>query len=110
MKTYFEKKFFLIAVLFLLAAPALAQEKPDEPIKILTEEVHLNITAQAANGRFVPTLKPDDLLIVEEGTPQKIESMKKLPASVLRLLDTGGNLNFAKNIKQMKLCAFAALR
>lgn len=77
----------------------------EEPIKVVTEEVHLNVTAQAANGRFIPNLTPDDLLIVEEGTPQKIESMKRLPASVLLLLDTGGNLNFAKNLKQTRLVA-----
>ncbi len=108
MKTDFGKKFFFIASLFVfMYSAAFAQEKlqPDEPIKIATEEVHLNIAAQTANGRFVPTLTPDDLLIVEEGTPQKIESMKKLPASVLLLLDTGGNLNFAKNIRQTRLTA-----
>jgi len=107
MKTDFGKKFFFVAGLFVFTFSAFAQEKtpPDEPIKILTEEVHLNITAQTANGRFVSTLTPDDLLIVEEGAPQKIESMKKVPASVLLLLDTGGNLNFAKNVKMTRLTA-----
>lgn len=78
---------------------------PEEPIKVFTEEVHLNVTAQTARGTFVPTLKPDDLLIVEEGTPQTIESMKKAPASVLLLLDTGGNLNFAKSLDMTRLTA-----
>ncbi len=68
---------------------------PDEQIKIATEEVHLNVTAQTSSGRFVPTLTKDDLLIVEEGTPHTIESMKRVPANVLLLLDTGGNFNFA---------------
>src|SRR5687768_3225027 len=78
---------------------------PEEPIKVFTEEVHLNVTAQTSRGTFVPTLKPDDLLIVEEGTPQTIESMKKAPASVLLLLDTGGNLNFAKSLNMTRLTA-----
>lgn len=45
------------------------------------------------------------MLIVEEGTPQKIESMKKVPANILLLLDTGGNLNFAKSLKMTRLTA-----
>ncbi|MDQ3801761.1 MAG: VWA domain-containing protein [Acidobacteriota bacterium] len=97
---------FGLIILFLL--PAYAQQPmptPDEPIKILTEEVILNVTAQTVKGKFVPNLKPDDLLIVESGTPQKIESMKKVPASVLVLLDTGGNLNFAKSLNMTRLTA-----
>lgn len=107
MKTDLGAKFCFITVLFLLSFSAFAQEKPapDEPIKVITEEVHLNVTAQASNGKFVSTLTKDDLLIVEEGTPQKIESMKKVPASVLLLLDTGGNLNFAKSVKRTRLTA-----
>lgn len=101
MKTNFARTLLPIVVLC-AAFSVLAQ---DEPIKIATEEVHLNITAQTANGKFVSTLVPDDLLIVEEGTPQKIESMKKSPASVLFLLDTGGNLNFAKTIDATRLTA-----
>jgi VWFA-related protein len=81
------------------------QDPSEQPLKITTEEVHLNVTAQSVNGKFVPTLTRDDLLIVESGTPQKIESMKKMPASVLLLLDTGGNLNFAKTLKMTRLTA-----
>ncbi|HEX8736132.1 MAG TPA: VWA domain-containing protein [Pyrinomonadaceae bacterium] len=103
------KRFALVfALITLFFLPVFSQQPtptPDEPIKILTEEVVLNVTAQTARGKFVPTLKADDLLIVESGVPQKIESMKKVPASVLVLLDTGGNLNFAKNLNMTRLTA-----
>jgi VWFA-related protein len=97
-----------LIILFLL--PVFSQQPTptpaaEEPIKILTEEVLLNVTAQTVKGKFVPTLKPDDLLIVESGTPQKIESMRRVPASVLLLLDTGGNLNFAKSLNMTRLTA-----
>jgi len=107
MKADFKGKLCFIAVLCLFSFSVFTQEKtpPDDAIKIPTEEVHLNVTAQTPNGRFVPTLTKDDLLIVEEGTPQKIESMKKAPASVLLLLDTGGNLNFAKSLNLTRLTA-----
>lgn len=102
------KKLFLISFLLTFAVSSFSQTPtptPDEPIKIFTEEVQLNVTAQTASGRFVSTLTKDDLLVVEEGTPQKIESMKKVPASVLFLLDTGGNLNFAKTLNATRLTA-----
>lgn len=108
MKINFAEKLLFVSILLTFAISAFAQTPtptPDEPIKIFTEEVQLNVTAQTASGKFVPTLTKDDLLIVEEGTPQKIESMKKTPASVLFLLDTGGNLNFAKTINMTRLTA-----
>lgn len=106
-KIFFIAFYFLLAVVSVFAQQPAAQPTPpvEEPIKIFTEEVHLNVTAQAADGKFISTLKPDDLLIVESGTPQKIESMKKVPASVLLLLDTGGNLNFAKTLGKTRLTA-----
>jgi VWFA-related protein len=108
MKTNLAKSFLFVSLLLTFAVSAHAQQPtptPDEPIKIFTEEVQLNVTAQTASGKFVPTLTKDDLLIVEEGTPQKIESMKKVPASVLFLLDTGGNFNFAKSLNMTRLTA-----
>jgi VWFA-related protein len=78
---------------------------PDAPIRIPTEEVHLNVTAQTAGGKFVPNLQADDLLVVEDGAPQEITSVRRAPASVLVLLDTGGDLNFAKSLAQTRLTA-----
>lgn len=78
---------------------------PDEQIKIITEEVRLNVTAQYADGRFVPTLTKDDLLIVESGDPQTITSIKRVPANVLLLLDTGGEPNFVKSAAVTRITA-----
>lgn len=109
MKKSLSGKIRFVACFLMFTFSAFAQDKektpPDEPIKIPTEEVHLNVAAQTSNGAFVSNLTPDDLLIVEEGAPQKIESMKKVPASVLLLLDTGGNLNFAKTLNLTRLTA-----
>jgi hypothetical protein len=65
--------------------------------------------AQTSYGRFVPTLKPDDLLLVEGGDPQTITSMRRLPANVLFLLDTGGELNLVKSTALTKLIAMMAI-
>jgi VWFA-related protein len=64
-----------------------------EPIKIYTEEVILPVVATDSSGRFDPTLEQNDLLILEDGEPQTIRSVRRIPASVLLLLDTGGFRN-----------------
>ena len=98
----FRKSLFATFLAGFFALSILAQEPsptpPDEAVKILTEEVHLNVSAQDDNGKFVPTLTKDDLLIVESGDPQTITSMRRVPANILLLLDTGGNLTYAKNV------------
>jgi VWFA-related protein len=83
---------------------------PDEPLKISTEEVQLNVVAQNTKGHFDPTLVKDDLLIVEDGVPQEIASLRRTPASVLLLLDTGGDLQFVKNPAATRLTAEILLR
>jgi len=65
--------------------------------------------AQSSYGRFAASLKPDDLLVVEEGTPQTITSMRRMPANVLFLLDTGGDLNLVKNTALTKLTTKLAI-
>src|SRR5205807_4541690 len=69
--------------------PAQQQER----IKIYTEEVLLPVVATDSNGRFDPALEADDLLILEDGVPQTIRSVRRIPASVILLLDTSGARN-----------------
>ncbi len=64
-----------------------------EPIKIYTEEVILPVVATDSSGRFDPTLELNDLLVLEDGEPQTVRSLRRTPASVLLLLDTGGSRN-----------------
>ena len=73
--------------------PATPPAQQPEPIKIYTEEVLLPVIATDSNGHFDPSLQADDLLILEDGKPQTISSVRRIPASVLLLLDTGGFRN-----------------
>jgi len=86
-------------------SPASTPVAPEAPLRIATDEVRLNVMARFRDGRFVPDLKPDDLLVVEEGTPQTITSMRRVPANILFLLDTGGNLNLIKSVALTRLAA-----
>ena len=111
MRTDFEKWLVVIGLMLFFTLLGFAQDSsptptpPDEKINILTEEVRLNVTAQYSNGKFVPNLTADDLLIVESGDPQTITSMKRVPANVLLLLDTGSELNFVKSTATTRITA-----
>jgi VWFA-related protein len=78
---------------------------PEQTVKVVTEEVQVNVMAQNRFGRFEANLTKEDLLVVEDGVPQEITSLRRIPANVLLLLDTGGELNF---VKTSKLTGFAA--
>jgi VWFA-related protein len=107
-------KLLICAFLFIaLGATGLfAQNKTGEPLavdpepvseeqdslKVFVNEVRIPITAYDENGRFDPTVELDDLMVKEDGVLQPLKSIYRIPASVLLLLDTGGELNPAKNV------------
>lgn len=64
-----------------------------EPVRVFTEEVRLPVVALDSYGHYDPTLEADDILILEDGVAQQIRSVRHLPANVLLILDTGGELS-----------------
>jgi VWFA-related protein len=86
-------------------SPSPAVQLPDtrqidqEPIRTLTEEVQLTVTALDSHDRLDPTLELADILVLEDGVAQEIRSARRVPAHVLLLLDTGGELNSAKRVR-----------
>ncbi|HJP90995.1 MAG TPA: VWA domain-containing protein [Pyrinomonadaceae bacterium] len=69
------------------------------------EEVRIPITAKDTNGRFDPTVELDDLMLRENGIVQPLKSVYRVPASVLLLLDTGGEVNLAKSVRLTRAVA-----
>lgn len=63
-----------------------------EQITIHTEEVRLPVQAYDQFGYYDPTLVADDILVLEDRQPQQIRSVRQIPASVLIVLDTGGEV------------------
>lgn len=105
----FTRCFFLILAIAVLGGQASAQQsKPtasptpsasptprpydedDQPVRVFTEEVRLPVVALDAYGHFDPTLVLDDVLVLEDGVPQQLRSVRHIPAHVLLVLDTGG--------------------
>lgn len=80
-------------------SPEAARQEDQELIRTLTEEVQLTVTALDSQGRLDPTLELADVLVLENGVAQEIRSARRVPAHVLVLLDTGGELNSAKRVR-----------
>jgi VWFA-related protein len=70
-----------------------AEPKGEDQVKVFTEEVRLPVAATDTYGHYDPTLEVDDVLVLEDGVPQQIRSVRHIPANVLLVLDTGGDMN-----------------
>ena len=68
-------------------------DKEQESVKVFTEEVRLPVVALDAYGHYDPTLELDDILVLEDGIIQQLRSVRHVPANVLFVLDTGGELS-----------------
>jgi VWFA-related protein len=114
------RMFGLLALSFALGYSALAQanqykiippkSQDDETERVLTEEIKLNVVVKNDFGHFDPSILPQDLMVVEGRTPHTIESLRHVPASVLIVLDTGGELRLAKNLGTTRAVASSLIQ
>ena len=56
---------------------------PEETERVLTEEVKLNVLAFDENGKFVPDVKENDIVITDNNILNQPTSVRRLPANVL---------------------------
>ncbi len=70
-----------------------AEPKDKDQVRVFTEEVRLPVAATDTYGHYDPALEVDDVLVLEDGVPQQIRSVRHIPANVLLVLDTGGDMN-----------------
>ena len=83
------------------------REDPDE--RIPTEEIKLNVVAFDDNGAFVGDVKGSDLVVTENNILHQPTSVRRLPANVLIVMDTGGELRQVKSLDQTRRTARALL-
>ena len=83
--------------------------KDDDIERVDTEEVKLNVVAFNDNGDFFPGVKETDLVITENDVLHQPSSVRRIPANVLIILDTGGELRQVKNLDQTKRTARAVV-
>ncbi len=82
----------------------------DDPVRIDTEEIKVNVSAFNRFGEFVPAMRKEDLVIVEDGRLHQATSVRRIPANILIVVDTGGELRQVKNITQTRETAKALVR
>lgn len=73
------------------------QKKPpggEEALSLETNLVVLNVTVTDSNGRYVGGLKTGDFTVLEDNSPQKIQSFgfEETPFAAAILLDTSGSM------------------
>ena len=73
--------------------PSPTPNEEDDRVKVFTEEVRLPVIAVDQFGHYDPTVVPDDILVLEDGVAQQIKSVRRIPANVVLVLDTGGELS-----------------
>ncbi len=96
-------KFFLNILFIFFAFNLFANAQTptnDDTERIFTEEIKLNVTAFNADGKFVTDVKKEDLVITEDGRLNQANSIRRIPANVLIVMDTGGEFRAAKSFKQ----------
>jgi|GEM_PF-659006 len=75
--------------------PPSPAEKPI--VKVETHEVLLPLNAYDARGKSVEDLKPKELIVVEDGAPRTITSLKREPANIVLVLDLCNEIGTFKN-------------
>jgi VWFA-related protein len=77
----------------------------EETERIFTEEIKLNVTAFDSDGKFTSNVKKEDLVILEDGRIHQASSVRRIPANVLIVMDTGGEMRQAKSLNQTRQTA-----
>ena len=74
------------------------QGKIEAPVvRIETLEVVVPLLAYDAEGRFVDDLKPDQVLVLEEGESRPVVRLKREPANIVIILDGSNEVGTFKN-------------
>ena len=83
--------------------------RDDDTVRVVTEEIKLNVLAFDENGNFFRDVTGRDLVITENNILHQPASVRRLPANVLIVMDTGGELRAVKNLDQTRKTAFAVV-
>ncbi len=110
---------FIAVLLCLLATVALGQSRrvaptptptPEEDtVRVHTEEIKLNVLAFDEKGDFYKDVTAGDLVITEDNILHQPTSVRRVPANVMILMDTGGELRTVKSLEQTRKVAKAVV-
>src|SRR5690606_26296738 len=107
-----------IAVLVLtFAATAFAQTGEVKPtptpdgdtVRVATEEIKINALAFDESGQFAADLQSGDVVITDNDILHAPTSVRRIPASVVIVMDTGGEMRLAKSLDHTQNVASAVV-
>ena len=81
----------------------------DDTERVITEEIKLNVSAFGTDGFFRPGVGSGDLVILEDGVIHQPESVRRIPANIVLVLDTGGEDRHAKDFRTTLAAARALI-
>ena len=90
-------------------APTPVPTPKDITERINTEEIKLNVLAFDEGGKFFPDVTERDLVINENNVLHPPSSVRRIPANVLIVMDTGGELRSVKSLEQTRKVARAVV-
>ncbi len=77
----------------------------EETERVLIEEIKLNVLAFDDDGNFFRDVVASDLVINENNILHQPESVRRLPANVLIVMDTGGEMRSVKTLDRTRQVA-----
>ena len=112
---YIRNTVFILALTCGLGLPCFAQSgrvaptptptPNDDTVRVVTEEIKLNVLAFDENGDFFRDVTEKDLVITENNVLHVPESVRRLAANVMVVMDTGGDLRSVKSLDQTRKVA-----
>ncbi|MBI3653847.1 MAG: VWA domain-containing protein [Acidobacteria bacterium] len=78
----------------------------DDTVKLRTDEVLLPVSVRNHDGKVPTYLDKKDFIVAEDGKPQPITAVLRLPANVLFIVDLSGEPNFRKDTSINSAIAF----
>ena len=83
--------------------------RDDETVRVVTEEIKLNVLAFDESGNFFQDVTERDLVITENNVLHQPASVRRIPANVLIVMDTGGEMRVVKNLDYTRKAAFGVV-
>ncbi len=74
------------------SSPAPVERDEQDAIKVFTEEVLLPVAAYNDYGFFDPSVELNDILVLEDNVAQQVRSVRRLPSSILIVIDMGSQI------------------
>ena len=79
----------------------------DDTVRVSTEEIKLNVLAFDEKGQFYRDVTANDLVVTENNILHQPASVRRLPANVLIVMDTGGEMRGVKSLEKTRNVARA---